>query len=151
MSKILVCWVGNTDLRAAEHEPSVGLGPIGRAVKERRFDSVSLISNYSNEKNAHYREWLQALTEASVKVAYRKLTSPMDFGEVYETAVGAVQGVVERFGRDAQLVYHLSPGTPVMAAVWIILSKTRYPAELIESSPQYGVKTAAVPFDISAE
>ena len=38
-----------------------------------------------------------------------------------------------------------------MAAVWIILAKTRFPAELIESSPKHGVKTASVPFDISAE
>ncbi len=38
-----------------------------------------------------------------------------------------------------------------MAAVWIILAKTRFPAELIESSREYGVQTASVPFDISAE
>ncbi len=38
-----------------------------------------------------------------------------------------------------------------MAAVWIILSKTRYPATLIESSIEKGVKVASVPFDISAE
>jgi len=38
-----------------------------------------------------------------------------------------------------------------MAAVWIILSKTRFPAELIESSQAGGVKTASVPFDISAD
>jgi len=38
-----------------------------------------------------------------------------------------------------------------MAAVWIILSKTRFPAELIESSREHGVRTASIPFDISAE
>ena len=38
-----------------------------------------------------------------------------------------------------------------MAAVWIILAKTRFPAELIESSRAHGVQTASVPFDISAE
>jgi transcriptional regulator with GAF, ATPase, and Fis domain len=38
-----------------------------------------------------------------------------------------------------------------MAAVWIILGKTRYAAELIESSKRHGVQTASVPFDISAE
>ena len=50
-----------------------------------------------------------------------------------------------------ELTFHLSPGTPAMAAVWIILGKTRYSAELIESSKQHGVRTASVPFDISAE
>jgi transcriptional regulator with PAS, ATPase and Fis domain len=38
-----------------------------------------------------------------------------------------------------------------MAAVWIILSKTRFPAELLESSQQHGVRTVSVPFDISAD
>ncbi len=47
--------------------------------------------------------------------------------------------------------FHLSPGTPAMAAVWIILAKTRFPAELIESSIQHGVRTASIPFDISAD
>ena len=38
-----------------------------------------------------------------------------------------------------------------MAAVWILLAKTRFPAEMIESSKDHGVQLASVPFDISAE
>ncbi len=38
-----------------------------------------------------------------------------------------------------------------MAAVWIIVAKTRYGAELIESSQKQGVHTSNVPIDISAE
>jgi transcriptional regulator with PAS, ATPase and Fis domain len=38
-----------------------------------------------------------------------------------------------------------------MAAVWILLGKTLFPAELIESSKEFGVRTAVVPFDISAD
>jgi transcriptional regulator with PAS, ATPase and Fis domain len=38
-----------------------------------------------------------------------------------------------------------------MAAVWIILAKTRFPAELIESSIQHGVHTVSVPFQIAAD
>jgi transcriptional regulator with PAS, ATPase and Fis domain len=38
-----------------------------------------------------------------------------------------------------------------MAAVWIIIAKTRFPATLIESSIKGGVKDASIPFDISAE
>ena len=38
-----------------------------------------------------------------------------------------------------------------MAAVWIILAKTRFPAEPIESSSQYGVRTVSILFDISAD
>jgi transcriptional regulator with PAS, ATPase and Fis domain len=38
-----------------------------------------------------------------------------------------------------------------MAAVWMLLGKTIFPAELIESSREQGVKTAEIPFDISAD
>jgi transcriptional regulator with GAF, ATPase, and Fis domain len=38
-----------------------------------------------------------------------------------------------------------------MAAVWVILAKTRFSAELIESSPQAGVRTVSVPFEITAQ
>jgi hypothetical protein len=38
-----------------------------------------------------------------------------------------------------------------MAAVWILLAKTLFPATLIESSREHGVRVADVPFDISAE
>jgi DNA-binding NtrC family response regulator len=38
-----------------------------------------------------------------------------------------------------------------MAAVWILLAKTRFPAELIQSSAEKGVEVARIPFDIAAE
>ncbi len=45
----------------------------------------------------------------------------------------------------------LSPGTPAMAAIWVLLAKTRYPAQLIESSREHGVKDVHIPFELSAE
>ena len=51
----------------------------------------------------------------------------------------------------SDLTFHLSPGTPAMAAIWIILGKTRFPAELIESSREHGLRVASVPFDMSAD
>lgn len=38
-----------------------------------------------------------------------------------------------------------------MAAVWIIVAKTRFAAELIESSREHGVKSVSIPFEMSAE
>ena len=57
----------------------------------------------------------------------------------------------ETLGADADLTVHVSPGTPAMQAVWVLLAKTRYPAELIQSHEQTGVRTVSVPFDIAAE
>jgi len=38
-----------------------------------------------------------------------------------------------------------------MAAIWILLAKTRFPAELIESSREHGVRTAVVPFELAVD
>jgi DNA-binding NtrC family response regulator len=150
-SKILLAWIGNTDLRAATGDPGAGLGPIGQAVSARPFDQVVLLSNFPREKTEEYRVWLGKQTPAEVRYELEKLSSPTHFGEIYEAARAVLSHVVETSGSDAEFIFHLSPGTPAMAAVWIILAKTRFPAELIESSQAHGVRTASVPFDISAD
>ncbi len=66
------------------------------------------------------------------------LSSPTHFGDIYEAAVGVIKETLESEANDVELTYHLSPGTPAMAAVWIIIAKTRYPATLIESSIKGG-------------
>jgi transcriptional regulator with PAS, ATPase and Fis domain len=151
MSKVLISWVGNTDLRAVNEGEQVGLGPIGQALKEREFDSIFLLNNYPKVKGGPYLKWLQAQTQARIDVRYINLSKPTNFGEIYEAAVGVIQDIHKSNGPTAELIFHLSPGTPAMAAVWIILAKTRYPAELIESSQVHGVTTASVPFEMSAE
>lgn len=59
--------------------------------------------------------------------------------------------------RDALLLlqppvtFHVSPGTPAMAAVWVLLAKAKYGANLIESSREHGVRPVVVPFDLAVE
>lgn len=129
----------------------VGLGPIGEAVKNREYDMAFLLNNYPAKETNGYSEWLRSLSKAEILLHHQKLSSPTHFGEIYEAAVKIVSELIKKYGRDTLLTFHLSPGTPAMAAVWIILAKTRFPAELIESSKEHGVRTASVPFDISAE
>ena len=149
--KVLVCWIGRTDLRAAAGETGAGVGPIGQAVAARAYDAIHLLTNYEAEPTRAYVEWLKGRTQASVALHPAKLTSPVNFGEIYKAAVGVLAKISAMHGNDTTLTFHTSPGTPAMAAVWIIISKTRFPAELLESSIEAGVKTASVPFDISAE
>ena len=150
MKKVLVCWIGNTDLRAATEEEKVGLGPIGQAAVHTEYDGIALLTNYPEETTGDYLAWLRSRTRAEICVYREKLSGPTQFGEIYPAAVRAVLDIRNR-NASPDLTFHLSPGTPAMAAVWVILAKTRFPATLIESSPQYGVKIASVPFDISAE
>jgi hypothetical protein len=151
MAQILICWVGATDLKASSENEKVGLGPIAQAAIGRTYDEIVLISNYGKGPTDPYIKWLQEKTPAKITVNYESLPSPTNFGEIYEIVSRLVSDKINKYGSSVSLTFHLSPGTPAMAAVWIILSKTRFPAELIESSREHGVQTASVPFDMSAE
>ena len=150
MRRILLAWIGTTDLRAPT-EPVVGVGPIAQALVARPFDEAYLLSDHAPARVDPFREWLQAQTATRVTVVVAKLSGPTHFGEIYEAARRTVESLAADPAKPASLTFHLSPGTPAMAAVWIILAKTRFPAELIESSREHGVRTASVPFDISAD
>lgn len=152
MTNILFAWLGNSDLKASTSESKIGLGPIGQAVSDRSFTHVVLISNYKENDEKRYIEWIHEKTSAIVLKYYVQLTSPTNYGEIYESATNVIDDIRRRIGpKEFRATYHLSPGTPAMAAVWIILSKTSHPAELIESSREQGVKTVALPFEISAD
>ncbi len=147
--KILLSWIGRTDIRASETTSDVGLGPIAQAVTQLKFDHIILFSNYPKHETKSFIAWLTTKTDASIEHLSVTLSSPTHFGEIYKAVTTCIDNIPNY--KDAELAFHISPGTPAMAAVWIILAKTRYPAELIESSREQGVKTAEVPFDLSAE
>jgi len=151
MAEILICWLGATDLKAASQNEKVGLGPIAQAATARYYDEIALISDYGKDRTFPYIAWLQEKSPSKITVHYESLSSPTNFGEIYQTASRIVSDKITKHGPSISLTFHLSPGTPAMAAVWIILAKTRFPAELIESSLKHGVRTASVPFDMSAE
>ena len=150
MPRVLVSWIGHADLRAVEASAEAGVGPVAQALAAGRFDAAFLLTDYGAEADDCVR-WLDARAEgAEVCLVREALTGPTEFGEIYAAAVRACEWALAAH-RDAEFTFHLSPGTPAMAAVWIILAKTRFPAALIESSRQHGVRTASVPFDISAD
>lgn len=154
MKKVLLCWIGATDLHASQGD-NVGEGPIAQAVEKLGFDKVFLISNYLKPEDrvrvAAYVEWAKERSSTPYQLYEEELSRPTHFGEIYEAAVRVCTAALGEQRDQVELTFHLSPGTPAMAAVWILLAKTRFPAELIESSKKYGVQPVSVPFDISAE
>lgn len=87
MPSILVCWVGNTDLRAAAEPEAIGLGPIGQAVEAGGYDEVSLLSDHPEGRLAPYLTWLRQRTPVPIIVHPAPLSSPTHFGEIYEACV----------------------------------------------------------------
>jgi transcriptional regulator with GAF, ATPase, and Fis domain len=150
MTAVLLAWIGQTDLDCANGDKP-GRGPIGSVVAARSFDALVLLSNYTPARNRVFVDRLAAMEAPPVHLRLEALDDPTDYGAIHAAAVRALDYARETFGADADLSIHVSPGTPAMQAVWVLLAKTRYPAELIQSHARTGVRTVSVPFDIAAE
>ena len=150
MPAVLLAWIGQTDLDCADGRRT-GRGPIASVVAARAFDALVLLSNYAMAQNRAFVDWLTETGAPPVQLQPETLHDPTDYGAIHAAAVRALDFTRETFGADAALTVHVSPGTPAMQAVWVLLAKTRYPAELIQSHAQTGVRTVSVPFDIAAE
>jgi transcriptional regulator with PAS, ATPase and Fis domain len=147
--QILVAWIGSADLRGPASEDGADVGPIANALGAKSFDRAVLLANQDPGEVKRFVRWLTGRVSTEIETKHVELTSPTSFGEIYQAATRVLSDIHKEGG--VRLTLHLSPGTPAMAAVWMLLGKTRYPAEFIESSKKAGVKAVQIPFDIAAE
>lgn len=146
----LMAWLGNADIKACKESEELS-GPIGQALRADHYDQLVLLADQSTEDLKAYAIWLKANGAPKPSVLNVKLTSPTNFREIYAAASGAIKEFSATDNAARGLTIHLSPGTPAMQAVWILLARTRTSARLIQSSQQQGVQEADIPFDIAAE
>lgn len=145
--RVLLAWIGRTDLDAR----SKGWrGPILDAILQRGYDEVHLLANWPTEEVEPYIVWLSENIEARLHWKHAALPTANDFAEIYRMASATVRAVVEAESEPPKLTFHLSPGTPIMAAVWLLLATSRFPAELIESSAM-SLNTVDTPFNLPTQ
>jgi len=147
----LVSWIGETDHRCAE-SGSRERGPIASAlVGPRKYDRIHLLTNYPFARSRAYCEWLERETGCKEPDLYAvDLSSPINYAAIYEKVSDELKQA--RLPREGvELTFHLSPGTPAMAAVWIMLAKTRFPARLIQTSRQRGLEAVDFSFDLASD
>ncbi|MEW6489800.1 MAG: hypothetical protein AB1578_18065 [Thermodesulfobacteriota bacterium] len=137
MADVLVCWLGNTDLKAAQGDPAAGLGPIGRAVAARPFGAVHLLSDYPKSRFAPYAAWLRTQTSAPIRVRAEPLSGPTRFGEIYEAAVPGTSGALEATAPGATPVSRRCT-TDLQDGGWRMARRNGIPAGLA-SGQSHGV------------
>lgn len=145
----LFAWIGKTDLDASGGKEAAGLGPIGQTVEERGFEVIHLLSNYPAEKGRKYVAWLKKRFNVSASLHRHDLSSPVEFGEIYEAAIKTIDK--ESAPEDTCRAFQISSGTNAMAAIWLLLGRTSRRGELLQSSREEGVKTVSLPFEFSAD
>ena len=148
----LISWVGKADHDCAEGERGDDLGPVASAIKAHApFDKIHLLTNYDFERTEAYCVWLEKTTGCVETGLYSiDLSSPTHYAEIYEKVSKELKAL--RLPNDnIELSFHLSPGTPAMTAIWIILAKTRFPAKLIQTSKENGLESVDFFFDLANE
>ena len=151
----LIAWIGHNDLWAAgARKPKddwvVSDGPIVGLVKamaddgEHRFDRVlALVAGIGKPEAEAYVGWARRQL-AGLGVAVQpewtgiKHRGPardavVDYGKLMEVASAGIERLKAK-RPDAVLAYHLSPGTPAMIAVSLLLSQTKHPGKTYQSA-----------------
>ncbi len=163
MKRILVQWIGLSDLRAMAATlpagkrkqimdgiggslPSKGdPGPTKTFLTHQKFDEVRLLTNYKSSWNKWFEKWLKT----PVTIVPVELENPTDYAAITEICDAELSKLTKRktWG-SCELCIHLSPGTPAMSAVWLLLGKTRYPATFYETSRDGKPTIPNIPFDL---
>ncbi len=150
MARLLLTWIGRKDLDGTL-PGNKEAGPLAEAVTALKFDEIHILSDHAADKSAAYVEWLNTKTKAPITVHPVKLTKPTHHREIFEHVMATCATVTAGRVDRCDLTFHLSPGTNAMHAVWLLVSSTKYPAKLIESSREAGVQPVVSPFEIAAE
>jgi DNA-binding NtrC family response regulator len=159
--RILVSWIGHADLMAlADDLGEAGQellaaakirgkygeqpGPLKTAVAQGHFDEVHLLSNYPEIVHKPFATWLGG----KPVIHSVELTDPTDYPQVFRVVDGVLADLVGKAQRKpAELCILLTPGTPAMAAVWVLLGKSRYPATFYQTFKNQ-LRSTTVPYDL---
>lgn len=154
-TRTLYSWIGSTDIRCYTEGNTDQPGPLAQAVLSGRFERVRILSNWKPGDEGSYIPWLLKLLknrgiapeQIDIELQNIELNSPTDFTSLYRN----LAPILGKNRKTEERTYHLSPGTPAMASLWIILSSGEFPAALIETSRESGLKDVELPFHIRAD
>ncbi|MFP2905226.1 sigma-54 interaction domain-containing protein [Pyxidicoccus sp. 3LFB2] len=113
------------------------------------FDEVWLLNDQGPAAASEFQKRCKA--GCSVVIRDASLRSPVDYGEIHGRAVEGVEAARAKHGAGIRLSFFLNSGTPPMGSVWLLLGKSRFPANLVAWSRDKKLERIEVPFDISAE
>jgi len=161
-NRILASWIGHTDIRAmAACQPKATLtrlakiaglprkeehpdGPLRTLLRQRDFEQIHLLSDFPSWVNKLYSAWV----ESEPTIHSVSLNDPTDYAEI----LGCVDPMLADITSGgtatcAELNILLSPGTPSMAAIWILLGKSKYPARFYQTH-EGQCRETDIPFDL---
>jgi DNA-binding NtrC family response regulator len=160
--QVLISWIGHADLaamcldlpeskrrvvHAAVKLPSKEAerpGPLKTALENQTFAETHLLTNFPPEVNRLCLEWLGN----EVAIHETTLAGPADYSSVFQETDRVLRGLWGRF-RKARLepCILLSPGTPTMATILVLLGKSRYPSTFYQTF-KGKLQRTDIPYDL---
>jgi len=123
-------------------------GPLKCLLDAEQFDEVHLLSDHGSVKNRLYVKWVGG----GPVVHAVKLKNPTDYPEVFKIADEVLASVVSvPRPHKLDLCLHLSPGTPTMTAIWLLLGKSKYQPATFYQTHNGEAWVTSVPFDLIME
>jgi DNA-binding NtrC family response regulator len=161
--RILVSWIGYADFRALaatlppgqQAEVLDGLnpptpltgqaGPIKTLLDHEHFDEVHLLTSHRGIRNRLYTRWIggkSVLHPVSIK-------NPIDYAEIFGVVDAELAPLIPLpRSEQVELYIHLSPGTPAMTAIWVLLGKSKYHPTTFYQTYDGNVRVTEIPFDL---
>lgn len=161
---VLLSWVGDADLLSWANAVGAGAaglvweliqkrprgledaGPIKTLCDQVPFDEVHLLTDRDPSCVRRFASWACP----SARLHHRKLRSPVDYEDVFLAADAVLGAVTHSESGPCKISIHLSPGTPAMAAVWLLLGKSKYPATFYQTH-RGKVITTSIPFNLAVD
>lgn len=142
-------WIGNTDIRyyqnaALQHLDSKENAPVNIALNKIPFEKIVLF--LTGEHHATL-PLLKSCLPSYTEFIFADLSSPVNYREIYLTCSSYLK---EHFTLQETAYFLLSSGTPAMAAVWLLLGKTRYPGRFLQTY-QNECREIDIPFQLTID
>ena len=152
MKKILLSWIGETDLRLFEDKEDSGpvLGFLEQEVGKSQF--CYLLFNYDYKRVRPFLNHLSiSFPDLIINPISAEVSDPTSYAEIYPLVYNLLSETRQNPELEAyQLNILLSPGTPTMQSVWVLLAKTQFPAVCWSGfKGQYSI--VELPFKIELE
>ncbi len=178
MKNIVLAWLGHTDIREIENKKSEG-GPIATLLCSEfaeDFNEVHLMCSYTEvpsvlisdmEKKGiklpssidqllkYYKIHLSKRVEIDAHSHKFGLKDPTDHESVYSKTKGLIKQL-QKDNDEISWHFHLSPGTPTMHAVLLLLGRSSFRATMyhtwkLRNDIKSNTRIVKVPFDIALD
>lgn len=145
--KILVSWVGNTDIEKINSDD--GYGPLESVMNYGAFDRVFALTNMPKADMEPYFSTLTKKHKSIIEPRFIDLQDPTHYGGI-ALAMNALISEITSTHSNIDITMQVSSGTPSMTVVSILLGK-KFGFKFLQSTQQKGVVEPELPFDIAAD